>query len=337
MIQDKYNLIADHLEQRIANGEFEHRLPPCRQLVLEYSVSKRTLGKALKRIKTAGFILPGARGTYLNPERRPRKRVNTIAVICEKKVIKNQNCEYSLQLMRDLAESAGFNLQTLESSEAENFPADGFIFFDYYNYKLAERLYRNGFAAVSLNSQASNSPLSYVDLSYSEALIRAINALIRKGITRIAFYHPMSNSADSFANWKKLYTEFIQERRAFMLNLPELDFFIPHFSNNGLDFIDFLRRQKTFPQVILQLNWHSELESALLDRNIIPGTDCTLMSLLINKPIIERWVKSAWELLIERMRNAYAPPIYKNLPVENDFFTCNDFNDFNNKLNNNEL
>jgi DNA-binding GntR family transcriptional regulator len=84
MQQNKYNLIADDLEQRIANGEFTHRLPPTRQLAQEYQVSKRTFDKAAKRLKTAGFILPGARGTLINQERLPRKRLNVIALVFEK-------------------------------------------------------------------------------------------------------------------------------------------------------------------------------------------------------------------------------------------------------------
>jgi DNA-binding LacI/PurR family transcriptional regulator len=322
MQQNKYNLIADDLEQRIANGEFTHRLPPTRQLAQEYQVSKRTFDKAAKRLKTAGFILPGARGTLINQEHLPRKRLNVIALVFEKTSNTSAKSGNLITTLQQLTAACNYTLQMITLDKVKNFPADGFIFFGCYDHKLAEYLHKNGIAAVSFNMQADNSPMSYVDLSYSDALIRSINRLTGKGITRIAFYHPMSQSPESFANWKKLYAEFIQERQAFMLKLPELDFFIPHRGNSGLEFVDFLRRQKNFPQVILQLNWHSELFEALQERNIVPGKECSLMSLVICKKIMQNWTTAVWNLLQERMHNAYAPPTHKRLPVKGEFIEC---------------
>lgn len=328
MQPDKYNFIADDLEQRIANGEFTYRLPPTRQLVQEYQVSKRTFDKAAKRLKTAGFILPGARGTLINQERLPRKRLNVIAIVFEKTSIGIAKSGNLITTLQQLTAACNYTLQMITLDEVKKISADGFIFFGCYDHKLAEYLYKNGIAAVSFNMQADNSPMSYVDLSYSYALIRSINRLIGKGITRIAFYHPMSQSPESFANWKKLYAEFIQERQAFMLKLPELDFFIPHRGNSGLEFVDFLRRQKNFPQVILQLNWHSELFEALQERNIVPGKECHLMSLVISKKISQNWTTAVWNLLQERMHNAYAPPTHKRLPVKGEFIECTCLDEF---------
>ena len=337
MQSDKYNLIADDLEQRIANGEFTHRLPPTRQLVQEYQVSKRTFDKAMKRLKAAGFIQPGARGTLLNPERRPRKRLNVAAIVFENSSFITDKSNSLLAALQQAAEECNYKLQTIVLEEVKNVQADGFIFFGCYDHKLAEYLYKNGIAAVSFNMQADNSPLSYADLSYSDALIRSINRLISNGITRIAFYHPMSQSLESFANWKKIYAEFVQERQAFMLKLPELDFFIPRRGNSGLEFVDFLRRQKNFPQVILQLNWHMELFEALQFRNIVPGKDCRLMTLLISQQIACSWAEAVWQLLLERMRNAYAPPVQKRMPVKGEFFDCSSLSDFSSALQKNTM
>ena len=333
MQPDKYNSIADHLEQRIVNGEFTHRLPPSRQLTSEYAVSKRTFDKAMKRLKEAGFILPGARGTLLNPDRRPRKRSFVIAAVCDKTFSAVASSNYLLNILQQKAAAAGFAMQTITISEVKDFQADGFVFFGCYDHQLTEELHQKGIAAVSLNMQADDSFLSYTDLSYSDALIRSINALTSRGVNRIAFYHPLSKSSEGIANWKKLYTEFVSERKAFMLKLPELDFFVPHSYNNGQEFVDFLCRQKAFPQVILQLNWHSELYEALTARNIIPGQDCRLMSLFITREITQRWADSAWELLVKRIHNAYAEPDKWLLPLKGEFVECNFYEDYLKKAN----
>ena len=333
MQQNKYNLIADDLEQRIANGEFTHRLPPTRQLAQEYQVSKRTFDKAAKRLKTAGFILPGARGTLINKERLPRKRLNVIALVFEKTSNTSVKSGNLITTLQQLTAACNYTLQMITLDKVKNFPADGFIFFGCYDHKLAEYLHKNGIAAVSFNMQADNSPMSYVDLSYSDALIRSINRLTSRGFNRIAFYHPLSKSSEGIANWKKLYTEFVLERKAFMLKLPELDFFVPHSYNNGQEFVDFLCRQKAFPQVILQLNWHSELYEALTARHIIPGQDCRLMSLFITREITQHWADSAWELLVKRIHNAYAKTDKWLLPLKGEFVECNFYEDYLKKIN----
>lgn len=322
---NKYDFIADALLERIAAGEITGRLPSVRALSAHYQVSSRTLAKALKRLAEAGYVLPGPHGTLLNPERRPRPRTGRVVLLTQEPGMAVSQFDD----FRELAERSSVKLSVCALNDFAEPYADGYIFWGCaYDRKVVERMVRDGVPAVSVNALADNALLSYVDLSYREAFFQALNRLIGKGVRRVAFFHPMSSSSMGLANWKVLYREFVAECRDFQLKQPELDAYLPTHCNNALEFVDHLLRQKRQVEVIMQLNWHAELYDALLARGLRPGRDVRLMSLPIGVRQIRQWYAAAWELLLERRRDPYAPPRQGLIPVGSRFVPCDSLEDY---------
>lgn len=318
MRSNKYDAIADSLLERIARGEFASRLPDFRRLAAEYRVSKRTLGKATARLKEAGYILPGPRGTRPNPERRPRARTHRIVLLSENSVgPSGMGLAHALE---GLARAAG-NAFSRETPGNITTPlADGYIFYgNVFEPELAERFRREGVAFVSVNMLPDDCPISWVDLTTRNAVFSCLNRMIALKKKRIAFYHPLGSTAASLGNWQMVYQDFAAERKEFLLKDSGLDIFIPRHSNDGTEFVDFLLKQEKFPQVIMQINWHDELYHALLARGLAPGKDFMMLCLRVSREDCRNWAEATWRLLTRRMRNPYAPPEHIRVPVVNSF------------------
>ena len=315
---NKYDDITDSLLERIARGEFASRLPGFRQLAAEYQVSKRTLGKAMLRLKEAGYILPGPRGTRPNPERRPRARTHRIVLLAE--TSGGTSGKTLVRFLKELAEAAG-NTFCCESPDSVTTPlADGYIFYgSVFDPELTERFRREGVAFVSVNMLPDDCPISWVDLTSRNAIFACLNRMIARNKKRIAFYHPLGSSTASLGNWQMVYRDFAAERREFLLKDSGLDIFIPRHSNDGAEFVDFLLKQEKFPQVIMQINWHDELHQALLARGLVPGRDVMMLCLEVGEKDNRNWAETTWQLLVRRMRDPYAPPRHIRVPLENSF------------------
>lgn len=315
---NKYDGIIDSLLERTARGEFAYRLPDFRSLAAEYHVSKRTLGKAMARLKEAGYVLPGPRGTLLNPSRRPRPRLRRVVLLTE--TPDSVSGKILVRFLKEMAEAAG-NTFCCESPDCITTPfADGYIFYgSVFDPELTERFRQEGVAFVSVNMLPEDCPTSWVDLSSRNAIFACLNRMIALNKKRIAFYHPLGNSNASLGNWKMVYQDFAAERRDFLLKDSGLDIFIPSHSNDGAEFVDFLLKQEKFPQVIMQINRHDELQQALLARNLVPGKDVMMLCLEVSEKDQRNWAETTYLLLTRRMRNPYAPPQHIRVPMVNRF------------------
>ena len=222
--QSKYPEIAEEILFRIKSHRYGVKLPPVRELAADFSVSTRTMQKALAQLINSCWILPdGANGTRINYQKSTRKKNGVICIFTNSalhtedplikellKLIRSSGNQVMLANMPDLNKMSCYET-------VSRMPVDGFIFlFSSIRQKLCEVLTLADIPFVSANQLPEKFPGSWCDFDFKEAYRQMFRKLIGEGITRIALHDlpHFSGRQDWITSiWKEMMEEFHIPRR----------------------------------------------------------------------------------------------------------------------------
>ena len=222
--QEKYPAIAEELLSRIKGHRYGRRMPPVRALAVEFSVSTRTMQKALTQLINSSWICPeGVRGNRINYQKDSRQRNGVVCIFVNSAVaaedplivellelIRNAGCQALLKNVPDFDSMSRY--ETVSSM-----PVDGFIFlFSSIRQKLCEVLSLADIPFVSANQLPEHFSGSWCDFDYRQAYREMLSQLSAAGIRRIALHDlpRFSGSQERIkVMWKELMEEFKIPRR----------------------------------------------------------------------------------------------------------------------------
>lgn len=220
----KHPEITETILARIKDHQYGRKLPPVRKLAAEFSVSTRTMQKAMTSLINSQWIIPnGSGGNWINYQKSIRKKNGVVCVFtnfpCRKddplvegiaKLIRESGRQLLLADMPDLSKMTDYKT-------VSRMPVDGFIFlFSSIRQKLCEVLSLADIPFVSANQLPEHFSGSWCDFDYRQAYREMLSQLIAAGIRRIAL-HDLPRFSDSQERikvmWKELMEEFKIPRR----------------------------------------------------------------------------------------------------------------------------
>ena len=222
--QAKYPEIAEEILSRIKQHKYGAKLPPVRELAADFSVSTRTMQKALTRLVNSCWILPdGVNGTRINYQKSVRRKNGVICIFTNSAdgsedplirellvLIRKAGCQAMLASMPDLSRMSRYEV-------VSRMPVDGFIFlFSSIRQKLCEVLTLADIPFVSANQLPESFPGSWCDFDFRDAYRQVFREFTGKGIFRIALHDipHFSDQQDGIkAIWKEMMEEFHIPRR----------------------------------------------------------------------------------------------------------------------------
>ena len=220
----KHPEITETILARIKDHQYGRKLPPVRKLAAEFSVSTRTMQKAMTSLINSQWIIPnGSGGNWINYQKSIRKKNGVVCVFtnfpCRKddplvegiaKLIRESGRQLLLADMPDLSKMTDYKT-------VSRMPVDGFIFlFSSISQQLCDVLTLAEIPFVCANQLPANFLGSWCDFDYRNAYREIVRLLLASGISRIAFHDlpHFSGRQDGIKNiWKELMDEFNIPRR----------------------------------------------------------------------------------------------------------------------------
>ena len=220
----KYPEITLELLERIRNHSYGRNLPPVRELSREFRVSSRTMQKALARLISGNWIIPGGRrGNRINYDKQARQRKGVICIFTNLLVNKDDPL---IVILQNQIQAAGYQVIMAEFPDFEQMrqyhvvsrmPVDGFIFlYSTIRYQLCEALTLAEIPFVCMNRLPEGFPGAWCDFDYLMAYRLLLKEIFGRGIRRVAIHDlpSFSGRQDNLrAIWKTLMEEFSVPRR----------------------------------------------------------------------------------------------------------------------------
>ena len=221
MQESKHKFISARIMRAVAERQWKDKLPPVRTLAAMFSVSSRTVQKALQTVYASGMVIPhGARGNLICYKTEKRPGTGTVGIYANL-AESNINADPLICHLVALVKEAGLhpfiaNMPDNTFWEDEHFwrnvPVDGYIFANSsVRLPLAETLRMAGVPFVCANQLPPRVPGSWADFDHTPVLRSLLETLIRQEIRRVALYDKpsFSNSSGNLKKvWKSLMDEF---------------------------------------------------------------------------------------------------------------------------------
>ncbi|MFA7231052.1 MAG: GntR family transcriptional regulator [Victivallaceae bacterium] len=180
MNEVKHKSISSILEKNIRNNTYKHKLPTVRFLSSEFSVSTRTLNKALKPLVQKGLVIPGGpQGNLINSNKSIRPKTNIVGIFCCGASPDFQNDpllkELKLKVEEDGCKAIFMNSPGTNDFEDEKFWTsswiDGYIFvYSTINKELAYLLSKNNVPFVVANRLPAECGAHWVDFNLEKSM-----------------------------------------------------------------------------------------------------------------------------------------------------------------------
>lgn len=220
----KHPEIAETILLRIKDHQYGKRLPSVRMLAAEFSVSTRTIQKAMTSLINSQWVIPnGFRGNWINYQKSIRKKNGAVCVFTNFPCSKKDPLVGELtRLIREsgrhlLLEEAPDQNRMTDYKTISRMPVDGFIFlFSSISQRLCDVLSLAEIPFVCANQLPVNFEGSWCDFDYRGAYRDIIRTLRAEGMFRIAFHDlpHFSDRQDGIKSmWKELMEEFDVPRR----------------------------------------------------------------------------------------------------------------------------
>lgn len=228
MADFKYLEISKALEESIARGDYQERLPGVRILAAEFGVNPRTISRALELLINRGVVLPdGNRGCLLaaSQQARPRQTGNVIIYSNNPVVF---DVSYPQNLFGGLVtgmESYGLKPIFMSSSNGRliddvefwlSCRVDGFIFvFSSFRQEIASQMALRRIPVVAANRMPEELKISWTDFDHEKAVEDMLEHLIRQGHRRIGLVNKKHYYSFVKEHFERAYRKTMQRHRLY--------------------------------------------------------------------------------------------------------------------------
>lgn len=218
MYDTKHTAITATLEEAIRSGRYRDKLPPLRALMQEFSVSMRTIDKAVKPLVRSGLITTGNQGSFINFIAGGRERYQTWGLLTPHQVSQDEWVGYA-NVQRYLAADNHFNTMLINCANPQlaamenwtRLPVDGIVFgFDTVSAFRTEAVRRAGIPAVALHYVEPEYGIHSVSADHFGAIDKVVQRLTAVGYRRIALQliHPITGLRHATAKWTAIQEKY---------------------------------------------------------------------------------------------------------------------------------
>jgi DNA-binding LacI/PurR family transcriptional regulator len=224
MRKAKYIIISEQIEEAIAKGVYQERLPGLNKLAASYQTTHITISKALRLLEKKGKVtVNGTRGTFISGEKqRPRFRV--IGVIG----LSSGKSGWELKTIQDIASKENYRVVALsDNSDLDrllredtdflvNFPVDGFIFaYSAITENIATTLRMAGIPFVAMNYIPNISGINWAGFNSEDGFKCVLDEFATLGHRQIAFLGLKNLHYNYSKRMYKVYKDFMTDMGAF--------------------------------------------------------------------------------------------------------------------------
>ncbi|MBE6380710.1 MAG: hypothetical protein E7047_07250 [Lentisphaerae bacterium] len=329
-LKNKYSAICNELKSRIANGFYSSKLPPRRQLMLEFNVSSRTLHKVFCELKLSGLIAPTPGGTAVTPVAYNKNTQPKLVLVAPDPGDFTGIYPITKRLMQ-LAGQDGFQLikylkDPRKSPAAVGFfqslgltANDGVIFTNStFSPEAGDYLKQHCIPFVSGNRPCAGVEINWVDWNHLELFDDVLSQLVSRGARFIDFFIP-DCAARAMNNRQQVMADFRAAKKSYMLYQPELDELNMDSIDSLAEYADFLSRLHHKLDAVCISGERENLSEALRQRNLTHtrvisfGTESDAyapedMHCLYSEQACFRLAGKIWQLLKYVRHHPNAPP-----------------------------
>lgn len=314
----KYVVIRDELLKRIALGIYRDRMLSQEEAVREFNVSSRTIAQAYKLLNEAGYLLPHAHGSRINPKRiplPPSGRILKLVPYCglpEDQIISSKFDE-TLGSQVDIIQCPPLNA-AIDPAKWEGLAPDGCIFSECsFNFELFGWLKKHGVPTLAINRMPDEYQISWLDWDHRASFFRGINYLLGRKFNKIIFFHYTNQSGSNSFTRSLLYRDFEEELHLFNLYNPNCELLLSESVHDENSFMGYYAKLKR-NMVIMHINWGNQrqiLIDAASRYNLVLNKDYRLFSLNFDSRCRQIFAEELFKTYRQIRLNVFAPPISK--------------------------
>lgn len=350
MLKTRYAEISSDLENRIASGEIQERLPGIIKLVSEYKTGQATVKKAISLLEKKGLVtINKTHGTFVSSGKSSRRKYGMIGIVGG---INNKRKGWD-SLLEDVAVYSrkynhhityiGIDPDMLKKQPEliSSFPVDGLIFIQStISRNIVLELRKKGIPFVSAIAFRDVPGVNWVDFGTMDTFAAITDRLVPEGRKRIGFAM-LKNSEYGFQGEvlegykKSMEKHGCYESELFFRADSYLSFYKKHgedcFKAFGQQAADYFLSLKSKPDTVFLMSYNDaaeEFQKKMEAVNLKMPQDISLIVMENNpgnwksnsfsKIIVDFHVllKESLGLFFELMNNPAMPPVNRYIPLE---------------------